>query len=262
MPPTPPPPDVLSTLRAHASEAASRAYAPYSGRPVGAALLLSDGRWLPGVRLESASFPLTIPALLGGYVAAVAAGRRDVVAAALSRPFEPAEAIWFAAALGAEVAAEEEGALAFEAALPAVGARLDPFLPPPEGDEAGIAMARAAARRAHVPHSEFPVGCALVTAEGRALAAANVEHDDWTRGLCAERSALAVAAAFGAGTPERLFLTCLKAPGGTPCGACRQLLLEQAPEARLLIDQGEAPPSETPVAALLPHFFAGESLRL
>lgn len=253
--------DILSTLRACAAEAATRAHVPYSGRPAGAALLLSDGHWVPGVRVESASFPLTIPALLGAYVTATAAGRRDVVAAALSRPFAPDEAYWFRMALGTEVTGEAEGAVAFAAELPAVGLRLDPFLPPPASDADGIARAREAASRAHVPHSDFPVGCVLVTTEGRAIPGANVEHDDWTRGLCAERSALAAAVAYGAGAPMRFYLTCLKAPGGTPCGACRQLLAEHAPEAILVIDQGNEAPSETPVRDLLPHFFTGSQLR-
>ena len=97
---------VPDPLRARAREAAAHARAPYSGRADGAALLLSDGQWVPGVRVESASYPLTIPALLGAYVTAVAGGRRDVRAVALNGPLLSGEAAWFADALGLEPVAE------------------------------------------------------------------------------------------------------------------------------------------------------------
>ena len=123
-------------------------------------------------------------------------------------------------------------------------------------------MARAVAERAHVPESGFRVGCVLVTASGRAFPGCNVEHTEWTRGLCAERTALAVAAAYGADAVHRLFLSCPTDPRGTPCGACRQLLAEYAAGVPIVMDRGEAPPEITTAEALLPHFFTGEHLRL
>ena len=253
----------LDALRAHAHEAAAHARVSYSGRPVGAALLLSDGRWVPGVRVESASYPLTIPALIGGWVAAVSAGRHDVRAVALSQPFLPGEAAWLADALGAVVSADAPDALAFGAdPLPDIGARLELPDAAPESDEAGVQRARAVAERAHVPESGFHVGCVLVTESGRVVPGCNVEHTDWTRGLCAERTALAVAAAYNAGPLQRIYLSCPSDPRGTPCGACRQLLAEYAAGVPIVMDRGDAPPEITTAAALLPQFFTGEQLRL
>ncbi|MEP0546097.1 MAG: cytidine deaminase [Rhodothermales bacterium] len=260
---SPPSSPILDALRGRAREAAPRARAPYSGRSSGAALLLSDGRWAPGVRVESASYPLSIPALVGGLVTAFSAGRHDVRAVALSTPFLPGEAAWLADALGFVVSAEEPDVLAFGAEpLPEVGARLELSGDAPESDEAGVRMARAVAERAHVPESGFRVGCVLVTASGQVVPGCNVEHADWTRGLCAERSALAAAAAYGAGPIQRIYLSCPADPRGTPCGACRQLLAEYAADVPIVMDRGDAAPEETTAGALLPQFFSGDSLRL
>jgi homotetrameric cytidine deaminase len=188
-----------------------------------------------------------------------------VRAAALSRPFYPGEAAWLTDALGVPVSETASDALAFGAdQLPALGARWEPFadVAIPTTDDAGIQLAREAAQRAWVPQSNFHVGCALVTESGRVILGCNVEFGEWTRGLCAERTALAAAAAYDAGAVRRLYLSCPTDPSGTPCGACRQLLAEQAAGAPILMDRGEAAPETTTPADLLPQFFTGAPLRL
>ncbi|MEM1042061.1 MAG: cytidine deaminase [Bacteroidota bacterium] len=255
----------LAALRGCVREASEAARVPYSTRPVGAALLLSDGLWVPGARVESASYPLTIPALLGAYVTATAGQRRDVRAAALSQPFEAGGAAWLASGLGLDVAVEEPDAVVFGSEpLPEVGARWVPFLDAavPENDATGIALARQVAERAHVPASGFRVGCVLATEGGLLVPGCNVEHADWTRGLCAERTAVATAAAYGTGPVRRAYLSCPADPAGTPCGACRQLLVEYLPGVPVVMDRGEAVPETTTPEALLPDFFTGDTLRL
>lgn len=259
------PPHVLDALRARAREAAANAHAPYSGRSVGAALLLADGQWIPGVRVESASYPLTISALLGAFVTAVASGRTDIRAVTISRDFYPGEAAWLTDVLHAPITLETSDTLAFGAdPLPNVGARMNPFVDTalPATDAAGLKLARKAAERAHVPESNFRVGCALVTDDGRVLFGCNVEFGEWTRGLCAERTALAAATAYGVNAIERLYLSCPADPQGTPCGACRQLLAERAADLPIVMDRGDAPAEGTTPADLLPNFFTGEPLRL
>ena len=123
-------------------------------------------------------------------------------------------------------------------------------------------LARRAAAHAYVPESDFPVGCVLLAEDGRLVPGCNVEHGDWTRGLCAERTALATAAAYGVGPVRRIFLSCPTDPGGTPCGACRQLLAEHVPGVPIVMDRGEAPPARTTPEHLLPDFFSGDRLRL
>lgn len=247
-------------LQSLARAAAARAHAPYSGLPHGAALRLADGRSVAAPRIESASFPLTIPALQGAWALAALAGSPPV-AAALSRPLTPGE-----------VAFLEETAPSWRRLAPDLYVRRDPAAggqpvsfgldaPAPDSLAAGVALALEASARAVVPASNFRVGAVVEDAQGRLVAAANVEHpSDWTRGLCAERVALVAARAAGLGPVRRLYLACATAPGGTPCGGCRQLLAELAPDAEVVIGQGDEPPEVTTPLALLPGAFVGASL--
>lgn len=250
-------------LRAHAQAASTRSHVPYSREPVGAALLLDDGAWTAAPRLEAASFPLTIPALQGALSLALLGGGRPV-AAALSRPFAPGERAYLEEVSGTPWRLDAPDLAVAEAGgLPVLGAPLDLTLrlPPPPDAEAGVALALAAADRAVVPASGFPVGAAVEDEAGRLVVGANVEHvADWTRGLCAERTALVAARAAGLGPVRRLYVACAKAPGGTPCGGCRQVIAELAPRAEVVIWRGAEPPEVTTPDRLLPGAFSGDRL--
>ena len=258
-----PPPAGPDRLRAHAQAVAERAHVPYSRVPAGAALLLGDGTWVAAPRLENASFPLTISALQGVLALAATAGAPPV-AAALSRPLTGGERALLEDWTGGpwrldapDLAVREGGA------VPTLGApvRLTLRLPPPPDVEGGAALALAAADRAHVPASDFPVGAAVEDAEGRLVVGANVElAGDWSRGLCAERTALVAARAAGLGPVRRLYVACARAPGGTPCGGCRQVIAELAPGAEVVVWRGTDAPEVTTPAALLPSAFGGNRL--
>ena len=250
-------------LRAHAQAAAAHSYAPYSGEPAGAAVLLVDGRWVAAPRVENASFPLTITALQGALALAALTGQ-PVVAVAQSRPFGPAALGEITDAAGGtwrldapDLAVTETGS------LPLVGEPVGLTLsvgPPPDA-AAGAALALDAASRAVVPASDFPVGAAVEDDAGRVVLSANVEvAGDWTRGLCAERTALVGARAAGLGPIRRLFVACASAPGGTPCGGCRQVIAELAPDCAVVIWRGADEPEITTPAALLPGAFDGAAL--
>jgi cytidine deaminase len=71
-------------LVAHALEARQQAYAPYSRYLVGAAVLCADGSVIPGCNVENASYPATICAERVALTAAIAQGRRDLVAIAVA----------------------------------------------------------------------------------------------------------------------------------------------------------------------------------
>lgn len=256
-------PSLHQRLRGLARDAAERAYVPYGLRPVGAVVLLGDGRWIPGVRVENAAFPLTIPALLNAWTTAVAAGRTDVAAVALSRPFTPTERAYLADLFPEAPTPAAPDLLLTTSTLPTPADALDPRLdaPRPAGPHAGLALAREAARRAHVPESGFPVGAVLETVDGDLIPGCNVEHPEWLYILCAERNALSTALSYGTTGLRRLYLTCPNDPDGTPCGACRQVLTEHTPDLDLVMDRGPNAPAATTPADLLPHYFRGDAVR-
>ncbi len=79
-----------------------------------------------------------------------------------------------------------------------------------------------AASEAYAPYSTFHVGAAVLARDGRVVTGANVENASYPLGVCAERSALVCAVAGGIrpGEVEAIAIT------ASPCGGCRQWLLE------------------------------------
>jgi cytidine deaminase len=94
-----------------------------------------------------------------------------------------------------------------------------------------VRAAAQARQRAVAPYSKFKVGAALLTKSGKIITGANVESASYGLTCCAERVALFNALTAG----RRGFVAAAvvaRAPGGPmPCGACRQLLAEYAPDA-------------------------------
>jgi len=90
--------------------------------------------------------------------------------------------------------------------------------------------ARQAMESAIAPYSKFRVGAALLTREGRVYTGCNVENPSLSLSVCAERVALLKALSEG----EREFAAIAVYADGmdccTPCGSCRQMLFEFAPE--------------------------------
>lgn len=101
-------------------------------------------------------------------------------------------------------------------------------LSPPDREQL-IAAARAAALLAYAPYSHFHVGAALGFADGRIVAAANVENASYGLSLCAETNAVAMA--MSAGLRGGLLGVAVVSGAGpmlSPCGRCRQVLSELA----------------------------------
>ncbi|MEJ2580192.1 MAG: cytidine deaminase, partial [Acidobacteriota bacterium] len=80
--------------------------------------------------------------------------------------------------------------------------------------------------KAHAPYSRFTVGAAVLDGDGRVHVGCNVENASYGLSVCAERHAIAAAAAAGAGRIDGLAVVTDTDPPTSPCGACRQVLIE------------------------------------
>ena len=99
-----------------------------------------------------------------------------------------------------------------------------------------LVQAAARARRGAVsPYSKFKVGAALLTQSGDIIGGANVESASYGLTCCAERIALFKALTGGHKDFVAVAVVARLAGGPMPCGACRQLLVEYAPNAKVFI---------------------------
>src|SRR5437868_10659271 len=134
-------------------------------------------------------------------------------------------------------------------------------------DEELIDLARAAAAKAYAPYSNFRVGCAVESVDGEVVTGANMENACYRLGVCAEQSALTTAQhAFGLDQIARIAVA-----GGsgdvvcTPCGGCRQAILEAAQlsgrDIEILCASGDGSNVERyAISALIPHGFGPANL--
>lgn len=93
-------------------------------------------------------------------------------------------------------------------------------------EQALIQAARVVRAHAYAPYSGYSVGAAVLTDDGRIFAGCNVENASYGLSLCAER--VAVFSAVAAGARQLVAAAVCTPDGGTPCGACRQVLHEFA----------------------------------
>jgi cytidine deaminase len=124
-----------------------------------------------------------------------------------------------------------------------------------------IEAARQARERAFAPYSGFRVGAALEAADGRVVAGCNVESASYGLTICAERVALVKAVSDGITGFKRVAVVTDVDDLTPPCGACRQLLWEFAPEAEVVLANLRGKRAVYCVAELLPHGFDAGNLR-
>jgi len=121
-----------------------------------------------------------------------------------------------------------------------------------------LILAAARAREGSIsPYSRFKVGAALLTKAGQVIGGANVESASYGLTCCAERIALFKALTAGRKDFAAIAVVARCDGGPMPCGACRQLLSEYAPDARVLVaDSGDLKTiRQFTVGELLPSAF-------
>ena len=130
-------------------------------------------------------------------------------------------------------------------------------------DSKKLVLAAARAREGSVsPYSKFKVGAALLTKSGEIIGGANVESASYGLTCCAERIALFKALTDGKKNFVAVAVVARCDGGALPCGACRQLLAEYAPGAKVFTaDSDDLKSVRTfTVEELIPEAFTGSSL--
>lgn len=137
-----------------------------------------------------------------------------------------------------------------------------------------IAAARNAALKAYAPCSRFFVGCAVESVDGQVVTGINVENACYRLGTCAEQGALSAAQlAFGLANVARIAVAGGNVQAGallgetiiTPCGGCRQAILEAAQlsgrDVEILCTSGDGAKVERhSISTLIPHGFGPANL--
>ena len=127
-------------------------------------------------------------------------------------------------------------------------------------DAKKLVQAAVKAREGSVsPYSRFKVGAALLTKAGNIIGGANVESASYGLTCCAERVALFKALTDGHKNFVAVAVVARCDGGPMPCGACRQLLAEYAPNAKVFVADSRAPGKirKFTVRELLPAAFVG-----
>lgn len=116
---------------------------------------------------------------------------------------------------------------------------------------------------AYVPYSKFPVGAALLTKDGEIYTGCNIENASYPLSLCAERTAMFKAVSEGEREFETLVVTGNTEGPISPCGACRQVLVEFCdPDMPVILTNKKGDTLNTTVSELLPGAFREKDMEL
>jgi cytidine deaminase len=115
-----------------------------------------------------------------------------------------------------------------------------------------------AREKSYSPYSHYKVGAALLTTDGKIFTGCNIENAAYSPSVCAERTAIFKAVSEG----EREFaaIAVVTADGGAPCGICRQVIREFAPNLTVIVGNVKRDYQVFTLTDLLPHSFGPENL--
>jgi cytidine deaminase len=123
-----------------------------------------------------------------------------------------------------------------------------------------VTAATEARERAFAPYSKFRVGAALEAEDGTVIAGCNVESASYGLTTCAERVAVFTGVARGFRCFKRVAIVADTAALTPPCGACRQILWEFAPDAEVILANLTGRTERFTVRELLPRGFDAKQL--
>lgn len=225
-----------------------RSYSPYSGSPKACLVIDKNGNHYPGVRVENLSYPLSITAIQSALYSCQASG---AVPEVMVFPHEQTSA----------------DLISFWKKEYKLEVRIDPDM-----DIRPVKLTESLSmneilpklyelcKNAVIPNSSFPVSCLIETEKGF-MPGVNIENSNWELGLCAERVALASACAHGLNSLESIHILAPKSDYVSPCGGCRQVLIEHLPQKRVYLYQNETESMSVTTSQLLPYHFKGDTLK-
>jgi cytidine deaminase len=117
-----------------------------------------------------------------------------------------------------------------------------------------LIYSRKARENAYAPYSGYAVGAAVLCADGRVYAGCNVENASYGAAVCAEQTALCKAVSEGSRDFVKIAVTGSGTAPAYPCGICRQMLSELAPDITVVVET-ERGICEYTLLELLPHGF-------
>jgi cytidine deaminase len=123
-----------------------------------------------------------------------------------------------------------------------------------------VDAARAARAQAYAPYSGFRVGAALVGVDGTITTGCNVENASYPLSLCAERGAIMAAVCAGVRAFTALAIVTEAPEPVAPCGGCRQVLVEFAPDVEIISVGAGGVERRWRLTDLLPEPFVRRSL--
>ena len=128
-------------------------------------------------------------------------------------------------------------------------------------DEKLLELALDARKNAYVPYSGYAVGAALLTEDGKVFTGCNIENASFGPTICAERTAVAKAVSEGHRDFVRIVIAGRSRELCVPCGVCRQVLREFAPNIEIICLNGAGEERTFTLEELLPHSFGPEYLQ-
>ncbi|GAB4423594.1 MAG: cytidine deaminase [Anaerolineae bacterium] len=121
-----------------------------------------------------------------------------------------------------------------------------------------LAQAIEARQQSYSPYSHYAVGAALLTRGGKIYLGCNIENAGYTASVCAER--VAIFKAIFDGERDFVAIAVATANGGAPCGVCRQVMREFAPDLTVVLGDTSGQYQVLTLPDLLPHSFGPENL--
>ncbi|MCK4903658.1 MAG: cytidine deaminase [Candidatus Marinimicrobia bacterium] len=122
-----------------------------------------------------------------------------------------------------------------------------------------IKEARLAQNNSYAPYSKYRVGAAILTEDNTIISGCNVESSSYGLTCCAER--VAIYSAIAQGHNRFRALAIFTENGGTPCGACRQVIWDICGDIPIYIANENDNVEETTSKDLLPDAFDGSMLK-